>query len=150
MIIPVTRRELDELVEHMASHPSIWKEVDGDTWARFEGDNVVLVLETYFGGPGVETVWPRTPESDQYVNWVLEYFTTRGIRQRLAFLLPHIGPNMVESIVALLDGWTADPGDPDLARSENEAQEIKHVARTVVANKPRALSPYVRKLLGYK
>lgn len=152
MITPVTRRELDELVDHLSSHPSIWKEVDGDVWARYEGEHVVLVMETYFGGPGIETVWPRTPEMDQYASWLLEHFTTRGVRLRLESLLPNIGPNMIDSIVALLDGWTADPGEVDLARSENEAQEMKRAhnqhAVPSVGAKPRVLSPYVRRLLG--
>lgn len=150
MLIQATRRERDELVDHLASHPTIWREVADDVWARYEGEGVVLVIQIHTDTEAIETVWPLTPEMDQYTNWLLEHFTTQGVRLRLTSLLPQVGPNMIESIVSLLDGWTADPGEVDLAMSENNAEEMKRATMRTIPPAPRALSPHVRKLLGYK
>src|SRR5688500_15472436 len=118
MLIPdVNRREYGELLEHFESRPDLWQEPYPGVWARYKGESVVTTLEVGCETHQimrVEVTWAQSDlEAKTYVTWLLNHFTSRGIRLRLQALLPHVGPNMIASIVDLFDGW-AEPEPEDL------------------------------------
>lgn len=175
MLIPdVNLRELGELMEHFESRPDLWRNVHDNVWARYEGDSVVMVAEPGHCDDGrkvIEIVWSQDGflQSVTYTDWLLNHFTSRGLRLRLQELLPHIGPNMVASIVDLLDGWQEQKSEDDLAAEELKTEKEKRLVtlRDVSRMSPllkkadsgqvamqseaaRVMSPYLKKLLGRK
>lgn len=151
LVLDVNRREFEELLEHFESRPDIWSNVHTDIWARYEGESVVMAVETQImlSGPRVEVTWSHDTVGVAYIIWVMNHFTTRGVRQRLQSILPYIGPNMIGSIVDLFDGWS-EPEDPDLALDERRVEKAKRMTTMHIVNvgsKPE-MSPYLKKLLG--
>jgi hypothetical protein len=185
MFIPdVNRREYDELIEHFESRPSLWRNVVSQVWARYEGESVVAVVDLYepyvttYGDnaplrtPQVEVVWLAREELAFYIDWVIEHFTSHGLRMKLQALLPNVGPNMITTVVDMLDGWQqASPDISDIAMAEGEEyippkrkdganvigaprevlpSEVCPRVRSWHKEQPRNLSPYLMKLIGRK